>query len=306
MVRHLTFTGIRRLGAHATYERDAIEMLLTSEIGDDPHMAEEMCGAVDHMGIPKGHLSEAQVQVMLDKLVPTKKIEDHHMERFLAWIGEHFPSALFEFTLRRLDRDAEIEKGNEKGNEKITGYTPIPHSRFGNAFRPLQNGPRYRHFLEQVASRFATQPNQAFWLRGLFWSIGLIDATTLGVIDDMAHRGDKDSVRDALQVIGGAPPELALSHPQFAAHIIHEARQVDSQLGTLAESTFVSNALSGPSSRPSGQPSPKLMSMKGKSEWLRDLFPQASTERRLFDRLRAAAVEALDRERLDDEQIDFE
>lgn len=122
IVRHLTFTGIRRLGAHAAYERDAIEMLLASGIGDDARLAEEMCGAVDYMGINKEHLSEAQVQAMLDKLVPTKQIDDHHIERFLAWVGEHHPSALFEFTLRRLDRDAEIEKGNEK----ITGYTYSP------------------------------------------------------------------------------------------------------------------------------------------------------------------------------------
>lgn len=40
-VRRLTFTGIRRLGEHAAYEREAIEMLLASEIGDDSRMAEE-------------------------------------------------------------------------------------------------------------------------------------------------------------------------------------------------------------------------------------------------------------------------
>jgi hypothetical protein len=277
-------------------------MLLGSEIGEDARLAEEMCGAVDYHGISKEHLSEAEVRVLLDKLVTTKKIDDHHIERFLAWAGERFPSALFEFTLRRLDRDAEIEKGNKQ----ITGYTPIPNNRFGNAFRPLMNGPQYKHFLEQVTARFATQPNQAFWLRGLFWSIGSIDATSLCVIDELVHRGDKDSVRDALQLIGGAPPELALSRPHFAVHIVEEAGRVDPQLGTSAESVFISNALSGPFSRPSGQPSPKFLSMKDRSESLRDLFPQGSTGRRVFDRLHAVAVETLNRERLDDEQMDFE
>ena len=204
------------------------------------------------------------------------------------------------------DRDAKIEKENEKGNERITGYTPIPNSRFGNAFRPLMNGAQYKHFLEQVAARFATQPNQAFWLRGLFWSIGSIDATSLCVIDELVHRGDKDSVRDALQLMGGAPPELALSRPHFAVHIVEEAGRVDPQLGTSAESVFISNAQSGPFSRPSGQPSPKFLSMKDRSKSLRDLFPQGSAGRRVFDRLHAAAVETLNREQLDDEQMDFE
>jgi hypothetical protein len=302
MVRHLTFTGIGRLGEHAAYEREAIEMLLAADIGTDARLAEEMCGAVDYHGIDKGHLSEEQVRVMLDKLVATAKIDDHHIERFLAWVGEHFPAPPFEFILRRLDRHAEIERANEKKAE----YTPIPNTRFGNAFRPLQNGPQYQSFLEQVATRFATQRDHAFWLRGLFWSIGSIDTTTLGVVDELVHRGDKDSVRDALQLVGGAPPELSLSHPHFAAHIVEEAGRVDSQLGSSAESVFISNALSGSFNRAPGQPSPKFASMKERCETLRTIFPQGSAGYRLFDRLHAAAVETLNRERLDDEQFGFE
>ncbi len=46
--------------------------------------------------------------------------------------------------------------------------------------------------------------------------------------------------------------------------------------------------------------------MKERSETLRDLFPQGSSGNRLFSRLREAAVEMLNRERLDDEQMGFE
>jgi len=134
-VRRLTFTGIGRLGAHRQHEREAIEMLLTSDISDDSKMADEMCGALDYVGINKEHLSEEQVRMLLDKLIASKEIDQHHTERFLAWAGEHFPSALFELILRRLDRDAELDRRNEKKG----GYAPIPHHRFGNAFRPLQN-----------------------------------------------------------------------------------------------------------------------------------------------------------------------
>lgn len=121
----------------------------------------------------------------------------------------------------------------------------------------------------------------------------------------MLHRGDKDSVRDALQLLGGAPPELALSRPHFAVHIVEEAGRVDPQLGTSAESVLLTNAQTGPFNRASGQPSPKFQSMKEKSESLRDLFPQGSTGRRLFERLHAIAVQTLNRERLEDEEIQF-
>ena len=301
-VRYLTLTGIRRLGAHEQYEPEAIEMLLASEVGDDSKMADEMCGAANYAGINKEHLSEGQIRLLLDKLVITKEIDGHHTERFLAWVGEHFPGALFGLILRRLDRDAEFDRQNEKK----AGYSPIPHHRFGNAFRPLQNGPHYRTFLEQVRDRFSTQPEQEFWLRELFWSIGSIDPTALGVIDELVHRGDTQSARIALALLGGAPPELALSSPHFVVHMIEECQRVDAQLGVMAESVVLTNAQTGPFNRSSGQPSPKYLSMKERSETLRDLFSQGSSGNRLFSRLRDAAVEMLNRERLDDEQMGFE
>jgi len=302
MVRYLTFTAIRRLGEHAEHEREAIEMLLASEIGDDSKLAEEMCAAVDYSGIKKEHLSRDQVQVLLDKLVITKEIDGHHTERFLAWVGEHFPDALFELILRRLDREAELDRRKETK----AGYTPIPHRRFGNAFRPLQEGPGYKNFLAQVRDRFVTQPEQGFWLRELFWSIGSVDKTTLDSIDELLHLGTTESVRIALVLIEGAPPELALSRPDFAIGVIEECGRVSAQLGELAESILVGNTQTGSFNRTPGQPSPKYSYLKERSEALRGNFLGGSTGHRLFTRIRDAAMEMLNRERLDDEQMAFE
>ena len=301
-VRRLTFTGIGRLGAHRQHEREAIEMLLTSDIGDDSKMADEMCGALDYAGINKEHLSEDQVRMLLDKLVATKEIDQHHTERFLAWAGEHFPSSLFELILRRLDRDAELDRRNEKK----AAYAPIPHHRFGNAFRPLQMAANYRTFLEQVRDRFFSQPGQSFWLRELFWSIASIDATALAVIDELLDRREAGSIRIALQLIEGAPPEFALSQPDFAVQVIEKCRGVDAKLGELAESVLLVNSQTGSFNRAPGQPSPRYVSLKDRSETLRAKFAAGSAGNRLFTRMRDSAVEMLNRERLDDEQISFE
>jgi hypothetical protein len=69
---------------------------------------------------------------------------------------------------------------------------------------------------------FVTQPEQDFWLRGLFWSIGSIDETTLGVVNQLLDRGDTASVRIALQLIEGAPPALALTRPDFAVQALSQ------------------------------------------------------------------------------------
>ena len=301
-VRYLTFTGIRRLGAHRQHEGEAIEMLLQSDISDDSKMADEMCGALDYAGINKEHLSEDHVRMLLDKLIATKEIDQHHTERFLAWAGEHFPSPLFELILRRLDRDAELDRRNEKKD----GYSPIPHHRFGNAFRPLQRTANYRIFLDQVRDRFFSQPGQSFWLRELFWSIASIDATALDVIGELLDRREAESIRIALQLIEGAPPEFALSQPDFAVQVIEKCRSVDAKLGELAESVLLVNSQTGSFNRAPGQPSPRYVSLKDRSETLRAKFAPGSEGNRLFTRIRDSAVEMLNRERLDDEQINFE
>jgi hypothetical protein len=215
---------------------------------------------------------------------------------------ERFPGALFDLVLRRLDRDANLDRRNEKK----AGYSPIPHHSFGNAFRPLQNGAQYRHFLKQVTERFATQPEQAYSLGELFWSIGSVDVTTLGTLDELLHQGNIGSGRIALQLLGGAPPGLALRRPQFAVHVIEECGRLDARLGVSAESVLLTNAQTGPFQRTPGQPSSKYLSMKETSNVLRDVFPRGSAGNRFFTRLRDVAVEMLNRERLDDEQFGFE
>ena len=301
IVRNLNFTGIRRLGQHAEHQAEAIKMLHASDVGDDSKLAEEMCGAVDYLGIKKDHLTAEQVRGLLDKLVITKEIDGHHTERFLAWVGEHFPDLLFELILRRLDREAEFDRRKEAK----AGYTPIPHHRFGNAFRPLQNSQGYKNFLAQVRDRFVTQPEQGFWLRELFWSIGSMDATTLGSIDELLHPGSTESVRIALMLIEGAPPEIALTRPAFALHIIEECGRVSTQLGELAESILVGNTQTGAFNRTPGQPSPKYSSLKERSEATRGNFPAGSTGHRLFTRIYDAAVARLNHERLEDEEMQF-
>lgn len=50
-VHHLTFTGIQRIGAHPAHERDAIDLLFRSDIGDDSKMADETCSGLTMQGL---------------------------------------------------------------------------------------------------------------------------------------------------------------------------------------------------------------------------------------------------------------
>jgi hypothetical protein len=298
-VRYMTFTGIRRIGAHPAYERDAVDMLLRSDVGDDSKMAEEMCGAVDYVGIDLAHFPEADIRGLLQKLIPTKEIDDHHIGRFLAWVGQNHPASLCEFIISRLDRYA----GMQNRGEATTGYTPIPHHRFGNAFHALQGSPQYRELLVQVRDRFINQSDQGYWLRELFWAIGTIDTATLCVLDEFLHSDDKEKTCAAVDLIAEAPPEFALARPYFAIHVIEHCKRFDNDLGKRATSVLIGNAHSGSFQRAAGQPSPRYLSMKERAAALRDKFPGDSIGWTFFSRLYDGAVAALERERVDDEEI---
>ena len=301
-VRYLTFTGIRRLGADTLYERDAMNLLLRSEIGDDPQMAEEMCGAVDYAGISLAHLSGGDIRSLLEKLVATNKIDDHHIGRFLDWVGRNHPGALCQFIISRLDRYAEMQNRAES----TTGYTPVPHHQFANAFHALQGTTQYRDFLIQIRDRFISQPDQGYWLRELFWSIGTVDTTTLGAIDELLHSDDRERLRAAIELLGGAPSELALIRPRFAVHMIEEGERLGRDLAERAASVLIANAHTGAFQRAAGQPSPKYLAMSERSKVLRDSFAPDSIGYRFFARLHDSAVGALDREHMDDEEVRFE
>lgn len=61
----------------------------------------------------------------------------------------------------------------------------------------------------------------------------------------------------------------------------------------------------GPFNRTPGQPSPKYLSLKEKGAALRGNYPEGSTGRRLFTRIRDAAEARLNHERLEDEEMNF-
>jgi hypothetical protein len=301
-VRYLAFTGIRRIGAHAEYERAAVNLLLRSDVGDDSKMAEEMCGTVDHAGIDLAHLSEAEIRNLLQKLVATNDIDGYHIGRFLDRVGQNHPAMICEFTINRLDRYA----GMQNRGETTTGYTPVRRERFGNAFHALQGSAQYDGFLIQVRDRFTSQSEQRYWLRELFWAIAAVDTPTLAALDELFHSDDKEQVRAAVDLVGGAPPELALSRPWFALHMIEQCECLDHDLAERAASVLIANAHVGPFQRTPGQPSPRYLTMKEHSAALRKIFAPDSIGQRFFSRLYDSAVSALERERVDDEEQGFD
>lgn len=159
--------------------------------------------------------------------------------------------------------------------------------------------------MAQVRERFVTQHGLRYWLAKIFWDIGFVDATTLSIIDELVHSGEKDAIRSGIGLSNGAPSGLALSRPYFAVHIIDICGQADRNFGAHASSEFIGNAHTGAFQRTPGSPSPKFQQMQQRAAALQNVFPRGSVGQEFFSNLRASAEAVLERERLDDEQFGF-
>lgn len=261
-----------------------------------------MCEAFGPGGVNVEHLTDEDVRAILQKLAPLKELDGHDTTRFLNQAGRAYPGLVFSFLMQRLDRAAAILSRGES----LKGYDPIPGNHVGSALRSLQNGPDYPAFMAEVRDKFINQPELRYWLAKIFWEIGTADTTTLSILDELVHSGDKDTIRAAIGLLsGGAPSSLALSRPRFAVHIIETCGEVDRDLAAHASAEFITNAHTGPFQRSPGSPSPKFQQMQERAAALGELFPAGSVGREFFSKLRESAEAVLDRERLDDEQFNF-
>ena len=301
-VRFNAFLGVGRIGGHRAYERDAIRIILTADLGDSPVLAEELCEAFGPTRIRFEALSESDVGAILRKFVPVNELNDHWTTTFLDQVGRVYPESLFRFLMERLD----VAAAKWARGESLGDYTPVTGHRTGGAFHSLQKGSAYSSFLTEVRDRYVNQTEQRYWLGRIFWEIGMLDAPTLSTIDDLFHSRDLEKMRAAIGIVAGAPSGLALSRPYFVAHVLELCEGVDRDLLARASSTLIANAQTGGFSKTPGSPSPKFQQMEQRSSQLRDQFPVGSAAYELFSKLCATAASALERERMDDEQFGFD
>ena len=74
------------IGKDPRYLGRAVEMLIGTDIADDPKLADEMCGAMAYGHINPKNLSETEVRALLEKMIPTKEIDQHHIGLFLHFV----------------------------------------------------------------------------------------------------------------------------------------------------------------------------------------------------------------------------
>lgn len=301
-VRHESFLGIRGIGAHLEYERGAVRLAIETSIEESQVLAEQMCEVFGPGGVNVEHLTEDDARAILQKLAPLKELDGHDTTRFLNQAGRAYPGLVFSFLMQRLDRAAAILARGDS----LKGYDPIPGNHIGSALRSLQTGPDYPAFMAEVRNKFINQPELRYWLAKIFWEIGSADSTTLSILDELAHSGDKDAIRAMIGLLsGGAPSGLALSRPHFAVHIIETCGEVDRDLAARASAELATNAHTGAFQRSPGSPSPKFQQMQERAAALSELFPVGSVGREFFSKRRESAEAVLERERLDDEQFNF-
>ena len=301
-VRRASLWPLARLGTNPRHRQEAVNLLLKVDIGEDAQAADNLFRAFSDRGIDMSSLSETEVAGFLSKFVPISKLDNFWIERFLRWAAEVYPTLVFDFVLKRLDRDRLLREQSESGSD----YQPVPFSSLHSTFAGVQKTKEYATMLAAVRDRMSDDDiMQRFWLQNLFWSIGTLDDTTLHCLDEWLHSGDPNRVEAILSLAGKGPANIALSKPVFAVHAIECSAESNNELADAALGTFTLNAFQGTLTGNPGEPPPRLVSTKARAEKLRSQYESSRSGMKLFDAIAKHADETIERLRIDDEEFRF-
>ena len=90
------------------FPRDAVELAKGVEVGDNVHLAENLCQLFSNKwGVPLQELKSADIKVLLSKLEDVLEVDNHYINTFLAKASEQDPRAVVGLLLTRIRKSGE-------------------------------------------------------------------------------------------------------------------------------------------------------------------------------------------------------
>lgn len=299
-IRSVAFRGLGRLGKESAFTSRAISLVLGAGIGDSARLAEDACEAF-HPHSMGPVLSADQIRRLLTKLVPVSDIDGFYMGHFLSWAARAHPALVFAFTLDRHD----FWLGLQQTSDRWLQYQVIPRGSSLTDLHALRESDDYAQFLGHIRDRLVNSEIEAYWLSDLFWAIGVLDITTLMLIDELLHSGDRTKLEAALKLIGRGPRGIALSRPHFAVHLIAACTACANDLGEYSVQVLSANALPRSGMWTPGQPPPGFVDLREKATSLANDFRNVTAGLRLFSEIEAVAVRAIENSLKRDAETSF-
>jgi hypothetical protein len=298
--------GLRRLkdakplADARNFQRSGIDLLVGTDIGQNPRMAEVFAEAIDsNFGIPPDLLTSDDIEKILQKLVPVREIthQNFHLARFLAFLVRRTPARVVGFFHRRIEYSM-AHKDEE-------GYTPTP---FGleELFGQIADSPEHASIVRVLAEALKEQDVlKRYWLTKLFGLVaGSFGPSTQGVISELAEDKTEQSYNVIATLLHEAPREFIFSEENLCWNLLERANGISETAFKNIRGQLLASTQSGGFSGIPGEPFPQQVSIRERAAKLVSKYASKPVVAKFYSEVAQFAQEMIDKQ-LERDEEDF-
>ena len=284
-------------------EANVIELLLGANITGNAKLIDEVAMAL-YGGGDRGRLieamSEEDAKLLLQRIALTAQLEGYWIDELLAEFSFRFPFLTAGFFMER----CEIASQQKSYSFRAANFGPYSHRRL----RVLESD-KCCNVLEGVWRWLRQNGNRDHYFQ--YAAAHMFEAMFLGSTDKlteffqsiltMADAGDLKLMGQLLREAGHA---FVFAHSGFVVELLERCQRVDFELHQEIWQQLYCSAQEGVRSGIPGEPMPRDLEDKSKSEEVLARLSRLSPAYELFDAIRQSAISNIERTKLDAEGYD--
>jgi hypothetical protein len=280
------------------FQRLGIDLLVGTNIGENPRMAEVFAEAIDsNFGIPPDLLTDDDIEKILQKLVPVREIthQNFHLARFLAFLVRRTPARVVGFFLSRVEY-AMTHKDEEH-------YTPTPFG-LDELFAQIADTPEHAAIIRVLARSLNEQDVlKRYWFTKLFGLVaGSFGPSTQAVISELAEDKTEESYKLIATLLQEAPREFIFSEKDLCANLLERAKGISDQAFKNIYGQLWASSQSGGFSGIPGEPFPQQVSIKDQGAKLAAEYAERPDVAKFYNDVAQYAQQMIDKQLERDEE----
>ena len=262
----------------------AIEIGAEAKIGNDPHLAEKLCMAVNQI---TDQFTDDQVRELLRKLRLVSRL-DYWANRVLAGFAVEHREEVLEFLLDR------VSEGNAHLSLEDSDADLLGGAEGEELLRLLR---RVRDATVRANGSFEWQ------LAHLYWALASNIDASLAVLLEWLVDDYEERVEAALKLTTEMPWAATVNHPAFVEEALNAAhdRGVES-LARVRDALFSATVIAGSHSRTLGQEPPRDVRLRDEGRACAERFALDSQSRTFFEAVAARAEANIAQAAVEDEE----
>lgn len=235
-VRRLVLTALSLLGRSPKAESDCKDRILAFDIGDDPKFADDLCDCFTYHRIEPSHLTESQLDKLIDKLVPVPDLDEHGIGSVLGWMAKERPATFTKLLTARIER-ARTERIAHNWRYRI-----FPHQSRNVHIRGTFKTSDSVNLIEVIWQEYQKEKeSDEHELMSLFWEIVTLDEPIVDFFERRIGCSDPEAATLAIKLLSYGPPRLAFTHPELVAQCLDKAATIRREVLEDVRSWFITN-----------------------------------------------------------------